>query len=160
MIKNPNSKDIQKFFLQALEHHQNGRLEKAENLYYKILADQPYHPDANHNLGVLNVALGNLLLAIKFFKKAVGVNPSYEQFWHSYIYTLVKCGQIEDAKKSFNETDRLGISSKRLSELKESLASRIQNKNFKTNAHPHPYQLDELLDSFQKKKFYRYRKKG
>ena len=58
------------------------------------------------------VAEGNFLLAIQLFKKAVAVNPSFEQFWHSYIYTLIKCGQMEDVQKIFREADKHGISSK------------------------------------------------
>ena len=123
--------NIQKILLQALDDHKNGRLKNAESIYRIILADQPNHPDANHNLGVLMVAEGNLLLAIKLFKKAVATNPSFEQFWHSYIHTLIKCGQIDDAQKSFRETDKLGISSKRLSLLRERLMSRLQNKKYK-----------------------------
>ncbi|MDB0034025.1 tetratricopeptide repeat protein [Alphaproteobacteria bacterium] len=145
--------NIQKIFLQAVEDHQNGKSENAKILYREILAYQPYHPDANHNLGVLNIADGNLLLALQLFKKAVGVNPSYEQFWHSYIYTLLKCGQIEDAKKSFIEADKIGIFSKRLSELKKNLISRIQNKNSKINMRPPQNRLDKLLNSLQKKNF-------
>ena len=38
---------------QAVEAHRAGKLEEAEALYRAILKDQPQHPDANHNLGVL-----------------------------------------------------------------------------------------------------------
>ena len=150
--------NIQKILLQALDDHKNGRLKNAENIYRIILADQPHHPDANHNLGVLMVAEGNLLLAIQLFKKAVAVNPSFEQFWHSYIYTLIKCGQTEDAQKIFREADKHGISSKRLSVLRESLISRIQNKNPNTNIKP-PQSQDELL-VISKKTIYSCRKDG
>ena len=143
--------NIQKILLQALENHKNGKLKTAEGLYHKILAHQPHHPDANHNLGVLMVAEGNLLLAIQLFKKAVAVNPSFEQFWHSYIYTLIKCGQTEDAQKSFREVDKLGISSKRLSVIRERLMSRVQNKNSNKNIKPPQSQLDNLSFGFQKK---------
>ena len=145
--------NIKRLLLQALEDHQNGRLKKAENLYYEILANQPHHPDANHNLGVLNVADGNLLLAIQFFKNAVDFNPSFEQFWYSYIYTLLKCGQVEDAQKSFIEAEKLGISSERLGVLKENLIPRLQNRDPKTNIQPQQSRLDKLLESFQKEKF-------
>ena len=44
---------------QAVEAHRAGKLEQAEALYRAILKDQPQHPDANHNLGVLAVSLNN-----------------------------------------------------------------------------------------------------
>lgn len=40
---------------QAITAHQAGQLPQAEAAYRAILAAQPSHPDANHNLGVLAV---------------------------------------------------------------------------------------------------------
>ena len=42
---------------QAMTAHKQGNLKAAERLYRTILQSQPRHPDANHNLGVLAVAL-------------------------------------------------------------------------------------------------------
>jgi hypothetical protein len=38
---------------QAITHHKAGELKDAEKLYRSILTEEPKHPDANHNLGVL-----------------------------------------------------------------------------------------------------------
>jgi thioredoxin-like negative regulator of GroEL len=46
---------------QGIAAHKEGKLQDAERLYRAILQAQPKHPDANHNLGVLAVAVGNLL---------------------------------------------------------------------------------------------------
>ena len=42
---------------QGIAAHQEGKLQDAERLYRAILQAQPKHPDANHNLGLLAVAV-------------------------------------------------------------------------------------------------------
>ena len=49
---------------QGVAAHKEGKFQDAERLYRKILQAQPSHPDANHNLGVLAVAVGKTLEAI------------------------------------------------------------------------------------------------
>ena len=48
---------IQKVLNDAIREHQNGKLENAERLYRSIIKFQPFHPDANHNLGVIFATL-------------------------------------------------------------------------------------------------------
>ena len=45
--------------------HKSGKFQEAERLYRAILQEQPNHPHANHNLGVLAVAIGYTLEALK-----------------------------------------------------------------------------------------------
>ena len=40
--------------------HKEGRLQDAERHYRAILRSQPFHPDANHNLGVLAVSMNQV----------------------------------------------------------------------------------------------------
>ena len=46
-------------FSRAVEAHNAGRIKEADRLYTAILAVQPKHPDANHNMGLIGVTLGN-----------------------------------------------------------------------------------------------------
>ena len=62
---------IEQALQQAIEAHKAGKLQDAEGLYRAILAAQPKHPDANHNLGVLAVSLDKTELALPFFKIAL-----------------------------------------------------------------------------------------
>jgi len=50
---------MQQTIEKAVEAHRVGNLQEAEALYRAILKDQPQHPDANHNLGVLAVSANN-----------------------------------------------------------------------------------------------------
>jgi tetratricopeptide (TPR) repeat protein len=63
---------------QGVTAHKEGKLQDAERLYRAILQAQPNHPDANHNLGVLAVAVGKPLEAIPLFKLALETNPQIE----------------------------------------------------------------------------------
>ena len=56
---------------QAVAAHKEGKLQDAERLYRAILKSQPKHPDANHNLVVLVVAVGKPLEAIMYGCKKV-----------------------------------------------------------------------------------------
>ena len=44
----------------ALQHHQNGRFSEAEQLYQRILAINPRHPDCLHLLGMIAYQEGRL----------------------------------------------------------------------------------------------------
>ena len=84
---------------QGVAAHKQGKLQDAERLYRAILQAQPEHPDANHNRGVLAVAVGKPLEAIPLFKLALETNAQIEQFWLSYIDALVKLERFEEAKR-------------------------------------------------------------
>ena len=74
---------------QAITHHKAGELENAEQLYRSILTQEPKHPDANHNLGVLLKQGEKANNALPFFKTALEFNPNQGQYWISYIDTLI-----------------------------------------------------------------------
>ena len=95
---------------QGVAAHREGKLQDAERLYRVILQVQPSHPDANHNLGVLAVAVGKPLDAIPLLKLAVEANPKVEQFWLSYIDALIKLERFDDAKRVVAEGRRSGVS--------------------------------------------------
>ena len=84
---------------QGVAAHKEGKLQDAERLYRAILQAQPKHPDANHNLGVLAVAVGRPLEALTFFKQALDANLKVEQFWVSYIDALITVGRFDEASE-------------------------------------------------------------
>jgi protein O-GlcNAc transferase len=59
----------------ALQHHQAGRLAYAEELYRKILAQQPDHADALHLLGVIAHQVGRHDVAVDLIRKALVLIP-------------------------------------------------------------------------------------
>ena len=82
----------------AIKAHKAGKVQEAHSLYTAILKEQPKHPDANHNMGVLAVGIGKFEEAIPLFKIAIKSNPYISQFWLSYIDALIKLERLADAK--------------------------------------------------------------
>lgn len=81
----------------ALEAHKSGRLRKARRLYDEVLNIEPHHPDANHNLGAIEVTEGHFEKAAPHFKIALETNPNNLQYWVSYIDTLLNVEDYDEA---------------------------------------------------------------
>ncbi len=107
---------------QAIAAHRQGKLQEAERFYRAILQVQPNHPDANHNLGVLAVAVGKAIDSLPLFKQALDANPQIEQFWLSYIDALIKLERFDEANRVLVEAGNSGMSPAQL----ESLHQQIQ----------------------------------
>ena len=82
---------------EATSHHQQGRLQEAEHLYRAILANQPAHPEANHNLGVLALQVGKPALGLPYLKAALEGAPHQERFWIDYGEGLLAADRPDEA---------------------------------------------------------------
>ena len=129
---------------QAVAAHKEGKLQDAERLYRAILQTQPNHPDANHNLGVLAVAVGKPLEALPFFKQALDANSEVEQFWLSYIDVLIKVGRFRDAKQVLVDAQQSGVPAEKLDSSREQLW-----KNVPTAMNPSRDEIERVLKYFQ-----------
>ena len=90
---------INQAFQQAAISHRAGQLQDAEALYQAILQLQPGHPEANYNLGVLTVQMGQPAVALPYFIVALEADPTQRQYWLGYIDTLFQTGQLETARQ-------------------------------------------------------------
>ena len=116
---------------QGVAAHKEGKLQDAERLYRAILQAQPKHPDANHNLGVLAVAVGKPLEAIPLFKLALKAKPQIEQFWLSYIDVLIRVERFDEAQRVLAEGERAGMSLEKLDAISQHLQGNIPNHKTK-----------------------------
>ena len=130
---------------QAVEAHRAGKLEQAEALYRAILKDQPQHPDANHNLGVLAVSLNNPVDALPLLKTALEANPKQGQYWISYIDALIKGNQPENARLVLEQGKEMGLSGDQVDVLSQQLA--LQSDE------PELYKAQSPTFTQQRKKF-------
>jgi tetratricopeptide (TPR) repeat protein len=112
---------------QGVAAHREGKLQDAERLYRSILQAQPEHPDANHNLGLLAVAVGKPLEAIPLFKLALEANPQIEQFWLSYIDVLITLERFDEVKRVLVEGKKSGVPSDKLDALLQRLQGGVSN---------------------------------
>ncbi|MBA59058.1 MAG: hypothetical protein CMQ40_07780 [Gammaproteobacteria bacterium] len=131
---------------QGVAAHKEGKIQEAEHLYREILKSQPLHPDANHNLGVLAVAVNKVEAALPLLKTALKANPETEQFWVSYIDALIKEKQFEEAKQLLDQAKTKNLEGEKLNALESQLDSRIQTIS---SANPSQEQLNSLLEHYQ-----------
>jgi protein O-GlcNAc transferase len=119
---------------QAIELQRADRLLEAERLYRAILAERPGHPHANHNLGVLILALNDAIAALPFFQAAIQAAPTQPQFWLSCIDALIQAAQFDVARKMLD----LGVRSGLNGPLVRALADRIPGPEPNPKATPKP----------------------
>ena len=124
----------------GIQAHKTGQLQEADRLYTAILKIQPKHPDANHNLGLLAVGVGNVEAALPFFNTALNSNPYVSQYWLSFIEALIKLDRIDDAKAAFDQANKnsakgeaFNLLERRLRELSQSDDSSSSDKKIHLN---------------------------
>lgn len=127
---------------QAVDHHRAGRLHDAEKLYRAILQAQPRHPDANHNLGVLAVGVGQTAAALPFFKTALEANPRQAQYWLSLIDGLIRSGQTDAARQLIGTARQHGVEEENLCAIEKQLQPA-----------PDRAEQERLVELYQQKRF-------
>jgi tetratricopeptide (TPR) repeat protein len=112
---------IEQALHRAVEAHKAGKLQEAEALYRVILQNQPKHPDANHNLGVMAVSVNKAETALTFFKIAIESNPNQGQFWLSYLDALIKEKQFDNARNVLDLAKKRGLVGEKVEVYEEKL---------------------------------------
>ena len=119
---------VDQIFQEAIAAHKSGDLEEAKRLYSSILKVEPTHPRVIHNLGLIDLSAGKVVSALKLFEEAIEENSSIEQFWISYIDTLISDQQFENAKQAIMKGERKGVAKKILHALEQKLMSVVPAK--------------------------------
>jgi tetratricopeptide (TPR) repeat protein len=60
----------------AIQHHQAGRLQAAEQIYRQVLQAEPNQADAWHLLGVIAHQVGKHGIAVEYLARAIGLNQT------------------------------------------------------------------------------------
>jgi len=94
----------------AKEHYQAGRIKQAVGLYLEVLEIEPEHAEANYGLGVIEAHTQNASIALARFERAVMAKPEQEQYWVSYITTLMQSGAIDSAADALELGMKYGLS--------------------------------------------------
>ncbi len=84
-------------FKTALQHHQKGEIQKAEELYRRILRNEPDNADVLHLLGILLAQRGKFSEAQKLIAKAIELQPNSPSFHNSMGNTLKNLGKLDKA---------------------------------------------------------------
>jgi len=123
---------IEQTFKQGLASQKAGDIQAARRLYAAILNAHPKHPDANHNMGLLCLAVNKVEASLPYFKTALEANFSSAQFWYSYIDALAKAGRFENAKQLLVQAKAKGAQGKPFQTLKKSIGTLEAEYKFKT----------------------------
>ena len=83
---------------QAMAQKEQGDNLAAETLYRAILAEEPAHDEANHNLGLLLAQRGADVASVPYFQTALKSQPGVEQYWLSYAGALLATGHPREAQ--------------------------------------------------------------
>jgi tetratricopeptide (TPR) repeat protein len=117
----------------AVQHHQAGRLQTAEQIYRRILQAEPAHADAWHLLGVINAQTGNHQRAVEYIRRALAARPDWAEAQANLGNALKDQGKLDEAvacyrralemKPDFAEAlNYLGIALKNQGKLDEAVA--------------------------------------
>jgi tetratricopeptide (TPR) repeat protein len=98
-------------------------LRRAEELYLMALDEDPQHPDANHNLGLLYLSVNLSEKALPRLKKALEAHPEFEHFWVSYFHGLVYNKMFTEGQAILEAGTENGLGSDTLAQLQEILAT-------------------------------------
>jgi len=136
-------KTIQDTLEIAIQAHQSGNFKEAEHHYQTILHTNPHHSDANHNLGLLARQLYSADTALPFLEKALEINKKLEQYWISYIETLVEANHIDKACKTIDDAIQSGVNQEKVAPLNAQI---VEIKKTGKNSLPEIKKLIELFN--------------
>lgn len=96
-----------KLFAQAFEQERSGEPERAERGYRRVLALQPDHPGALHQLAFLIRGAGKLQPALLLLRRAVAAMPRDAVMRNNLGNLLREAGQLDEAAAEYRAALRL-----------------------------------------------------
>lgn len=91
----------------ALDHHRDGRLQQAEQLYRQILRVDPGQVTVHNNLGIALRQRGALDEAETCFRRALGLNPDHAIALNNLGTMLLNRGALAEARAALERAVRL-----------------------------------------------------
>ena len=98
-------------------------LRRAEEIYLMALDEDPQHPDANHNLGILYLSVNLSEKALPRLRKALEAHPEFDHFWVSYFHGLVYNKMFAEGQEILEAGKENGLDRNTLAQLQEILAN-------------------------------------
>ena len=120
---------IREALSKGVEMHLAGEFDLASQLFDSILKLQPEHADANHNMGLLKLDMGQDLDALPYLQIALQADMSIAQFWLSYIKALIKLAKLEEAARILDLAKDSGFEGEDFKKLHQSLNSSAESGN-------------------------------
>jgi tetratricopeptide (TPR) repeat protein len=89
--------DIAQLFAQGLNCHKQGDLQKAKEIYQRVLALSSKHFDALHLIGVIFAQTGAPERAFEMITRAIKINPNYPSAYYNRGFSLLTLKRFEEA---------------------------------------------------------------
>lgn len=94
-------------FDRAVAAHNAGRLLEAEELYRRLLAEQPGHAHALNNLAILCKQSGRLEEALEFYGRSLAAEPGFAAGHYNMAMLYERLGRFDEAATAYGEAIRL-----------------------------------------------------
>lgn len=143
----PQTLSVDAALQEAIDHHQAGRLQEAEQLYRAILKAQPGQPIANHNLGALAMQAGQDAAALPYLKAALLNDPAEGQYALSYANALLATGQAGEALNILQSAMQRGLNSEQAQSLLQEIEAAVRNDQARCQM-PTLVEMNQLADLF------------
>ncbi|HEY7086460.1 MAG TPA: tetratricopeptide repeat protein [Tepidisphaeraceae bacterium] len=95
--RSPNP--IVRAMMQAVQHHQQGRLDEAERGYRQVLQKDARNPDALHLLGLIEHQRGRCAEAIPLIERAIQIKPGEATFFVNLGQVYKGVNKLDDAER-------------------------------------------------------------
>lgn len=119
----------QSIYQKALAAQLGGRSEDAVTAYRNVLAIEPGHPEANHNLGLLAFQAGDIDEALERLMNAVEARPGEKQFWLSLVEVLVGIQALDHAAQAIEQARVAGLPQEQVDALALRLRQAVDDLN-------------------------------
>jgi protein O-GlcNAc transferase len=117
----------------AIQHHQSGRLQAAEQIYRQIISAEPNHADAIHLLGLIAHQVGNHGMALEYIGRAIGLKGNDAGFHYNLGAVYVALRRLPESVACYHRAlelkpdyalahNNLGIALKDQGKLDEAVA--------------------------------------
>jgi predicted TPR repeat methyltransferase len=87
----------------AIDLHKQGQFDKAESVYFGVLAADQDNVDALHYLGVMRHQQGRSLLAVDLVCRAIDIKPDYVDAYNNLGNIFQELGNAAEAAKAYEQ---------------------------------------------------------
>jgi tetratricopeptide (TPR) repeat protein len=91
----------------AVQHHQAGRPQAAEQICRQIVAIEPDHADAWHLLGIINAQTGNHQHAVEHIQRALTLKPDWAEAHYNLGAAFKDQGKLDEAVACYRRALKL-----------------------------------------------------
>jgi tetratricopeptide (TPR) repeat protein len=104
---NAGQEDINVEMGRAVKIHRSGNLQKAQEMYQRILADYPDHAQLHYLLGLIAYQSGNHTRALDYITKAINCDPYYPIYYNGLGDVFKAQGDLKKATACYQKAVQL-----------------------------------------------------